>query len=43
MEFAEYLKKLLGKSVDVLTISGLQGIRIPHIAESIKESIVYVQ
>ena len=43
MDFADYLEELLGKRVDVLTVGGLQGIRIPHIAQSIRESIVYVQ
>ena len=42
MEFADYLEKVFGKPVDVLTVGGLQGIRIPHIAQSIRESIVYV-
>ena len=42
MEFADYLEEILGKPVDVLTVGGLQGIRIPHVAQSIKESIVYV-
>ena len=43
MEFADYLENILGKPVDVLTVGGLQGIRIPHVAQSIRESIVYVQ
>ena len=43
MEFADYLEKLLGKPVNVLTVGGLQGIRIPHVAQSIRESIVYIQ
>ena len=43
MEFADYLEELLGKRVDVLTLGGLQGIRIPYVAQSIRESIVYVQ
>ena len=43
MDFADYLEEILGKPVDVLTLGGLQGIRIPHIAQSIRESIVYVQ
>ena len=43
MEFADYLEELLGKPVDVLTVGGLQGIRIPHVAQSIQEGIVYVQ
>jgi predicted nucleotidyltransferase len=42
VEFAEYLENLLGKNVDVLTPAGIQGIRIPHIAKDIEESIVYV-
>lgn len=42
VEFAEYLEKLLGTSVDVLTPAGIQGIRIDRIARSIEESIVYV-
>ena len=41
-EFTEYLESLLGKHVDVLTPGGIQGIRIEGIAESIKESTVYV-
>jgi hypothetical protein len=41
-EFAEYLESLLGKSVDILTPAGIQGIRIARIARSIGESIVYV-
>ena len=43
MEFADYLEDILGKPVDVLTVGGLQGIRIPHVAQSIRDSIVYVQ
>jgi predicted nucleotidyltransferase len=42
IELAEYLENLLGKKVDVLTPAGIQGIRITHIAQDIKESIVYV-
>ncbi len=41
-EFSEYLESLLGKSVDVLTPAGIQGIRIERIARSIEESTVYV-
>ena len=43
INFADYLEEILGKPVDVLTVGGLQGIRVPHIAQSIRESIVYVQ
>ncbi|MCS6846892.1 MAG: nucleotidyltransferase family protein [Anaerolineae bacterium] len=42
IEFAEHLERLLGRKVDVLTPAGLRGIRIPHIARDIAESIVYV-
>ena len=42
IEFSEYLETILGKRVDILTDAGIQGIRIPHVAENIKESIVYV-
>ena len=42
IEFSEYLEKLFGKKVDVLTPAGIQGIRIERIAKSIKESIEYV-
>ncbi len=40
--FAEYLESLLGKSVDVLTPTGIRDIRVDRIAESIQESVVYV-
>lgn len=42
VEFAEYLEHLLGKSVDVLTTAGIQGIRVSRIAKSIEEGAVYV-
>ncbi len=42
IELTEYLENLLGKKVDVLTPAGIRGIRITHIAQDIKESIVYV-
>ena len=41
--FAEYLEDLLGKKVDILTPSGVQGIRVRGIADSIQKSVVYVQ
>ena len=43
MDFADYLKELSGKPMDVLTLGGLQGIRNPYVAQSIRESIIYVQ
>jgi predicted nucleotidyltransferase len=42
VEFAEYLESVLGKSVDVLTPAGIEGIRVGRIARNIKESVVYV-
>ena len=42
MELVEYLEKLFGRKVDVLTPAGVQGIRRKAIAKSITESIVYV-
>jgi predicted nucleotidyltransferase len=42
IEFTEYLERVLGKKVDVLTHAGIQGIRIPRIARDIEESIAYV-
>ena len=42
IEFTEYIESLLGKSVDILTPAGIQGIRIGRIASGIKESITYV-
>ena len=42
IELSEYLEQLLGQEVDILTPTGIQGIRIPHIARSIEENVVYV-
>ncbi|HPP52059.1 MAG TPA: nucleotidyltransferase family protein [Thermoguttaceae bacterium] len=42
MELAEYLEHLLGRKVDLLTLDGLAGIRIPAVAQKIKASLVYV-
>lgn len=42
MELAEYLERLLGRKVDLLTPAGVQGIRIPRIADDIERSILYV-
>ncbi len=42
VEFSEYLESVLGKPVDVLTPAGLDGIRIPHVAQDIRETVVYV-
>ena len=42
MEFADYLERLLGRPVDILTPAGIREIRVKAVAESILESIVYV-
>ena len=43
MELADYLEGILGKPIDLLTENTIQNIRYPHIAQSIRESIIYVQ
>ncbi len=43
IELSEYLERLLGGKVDILTPAGIQGIRIDYIAQDIRESIIYVQ
>jgi predicted nucleotidyltransferase len=43
VEFNEELERILGTKADVLTPAGVSGIRNAGIAESIRESIVYVQ
>ncbi len=42
MELIEYLENLLGRKVDVLTLMGVRGIRLPWIAAEIERSIIYV-
>ncbi len=42
VELAEYLEKVLGREVDVLTPAGIKGIRIKKIAQEIERGIVYV-
>lgn len=42
IEFTEYLEKLFGQKVDVLTEEGIKGIRNKEIAQNIKNSIVYI-
>ena len=42
IEFGEYLEKLLGRIVNVLTPTGIESIRVERVARDIKESIVYV-
>lgn len=42
VELAEYLEHLLGRRVDLLTPTGIRGIRIPWVAAEIERSIIYV-
>lgn len=39
---AEYLEKLLGAPVDILTPAGVEGIRVPHVAAEIRKTVAYV-
>lgn len=41
IELAEYLEKVLGRKVDLLTFAGINSIRIKEIREDIKRNIVY--
>mgnify|MGYP001044435587 CR=1 FL=1 len=43
VELAEYLEHLLGRKVDLLTPAGIQGIRIPWVAQNIAERLVSVE
>lgn len=43
MELSGDLEHLLGKKVDILTPTGIDAIRHAHIAEQIRERIVYVE
>lgn len=42
IEFTAYLDQILGRKTDVLTLAGIEGIRIKSVAREIQESIVYV-
>ena len=42
VELANYLEDLLGEEVDLLTLEGLQSIRVPGIAENIEMTLAYV-
>lgn len=42
MEFANQIEELLGVKADILTPAGIDGIRNPRIAQSIRESVIYV-
>ena len=42
VELVEYLETLFNRKVDVLTLAGIENIRIKEIANDIKRNIVYV-
>ena len=42
IELADYLEKVLGRRVDLLTPAGIQNIRRARVARAIAQSIVYV-
>ena len=43
IRLVEYLEKLFGKKVDVLTKAGIENIRVKELAKSIKKELIYVQ
>lgn len=42
VEFAEYLERILGRKINILTPGGINSIRVERVARDIKESVVYV-
>ncbi len=42
MELVDYFEQLFGRKVDVLTPDGLRAIRVPGVAQTITEHILYV-
>ena len=42
IELAEYIEKILGKKIDILTPDGIKGIRLGRVAKDVEKSIVYV-
>ena len=42
LDLAEDLEELLGRKVDILTPDGMNSIRVPSVAENIRENTVYV-
>lgn len=42
IDLAEYLEKVIGKKIDLLTPDGISSIRIPRVSESIKRNLIYV-
>ncbi len=42
IEFVDYLERLLGKKVDVLTKEGIRNIRVKKVSIEIEKNIIYV-
>ena len=42
MELIEYMEKLFGKKVDVLTKDGIKNIRVKNVSREIEKNIIYV-
>lgn len=41
LKLIDYLEKLLGRKIDLITKFGVETIRIPYIKEEIKRSLIY--
>ncbi len=42
MSLAEYMEKLFGRKVDILTKDGIRNIRVKRVSTDIKKNIIYV-
>ena len=42
MSLAEYMEKLFGKKVDILTKDGIRNIRVKRVSTDIEKDIIYV-
>jgi hypothetical protein len=42
INFVEYLETMLGRKVDVMTMDGIENIRVKKAAEEIRKTLIYV-
>lgn len=42
IDLVNYLEKIFGKKIDILTREGVEGIRVESVANDIKRSVIYV-
>ncbi|HEX2965850.1 MAG TPA: nucleotidyltransferase domain-containing protein [Syntrophorhabdaceae bacterium] len=42
IRLAEYLERILGRKVDLITSEGLKNIRVREVAEDIRRTLIYV-